>query len=374
MNLKCLVEMSNRYGSDEEFVLAGGGNTSYKENGILYVKGSGVQLSDIKAEQFVVMDIGKLLNMVNCEYPDSMNDAEKDAKALADMMAARLPGEESKRPSVEASLHAIFPYKYVLHLHPALINGLTCGNDGKVVCEDLFGDEAVWIDLSKPGLILSQVCSKAFDAYTEKNGKYPQTVILQNHGIFIAADTVDEIDRLMDNAVKAIRKCVNKTPDFKDIAFKYDMSSMQTMKDTLKAVYSENGNDSAVVLFYTNNIVDEFVSDEESFSPLSKPFTPDHIVYCKDEPLFIEPDVDFTVEVKSYYDRKGYKPNIIAVRGVGFFAPGIDMKKATQAKMLFLDAIKIAVYTESFGGANPLDEEYTDFILNWEAEAYRAKA
>ena len=38
MDLKCLVEMSNRYGSDEEFVLAGGGNTSYKENGVLYVK------------------------------------------------------------------------------------------------------------------------------------------------------------------------------------------------------------------------------------------------------------------------------------------------------------------------------------------------
>ena len=30
MSLLQLVEMSNRYGADEEFVLAGGGNTSYK--------------------------------------------------------------------------------------------------------------------------------------------------------------------------------------------------------------------------------------------------------------------------------------------------------------------------------------------------------
>ena len=35
-----LVEMSNRYGSNSEYVLAGGGNTSYKENGIMYVSDS----------------------------------------------------------------------------------------------------------------------------------------------------------------------------------------------------------------------------------------------------------------------------------------------------------------------------------------------
>ena len=39
--MKNLVEFSRKYGSDPELVLAGGGNTSMKENGVLYVKGSG---------------------------------------------------------------------------------------------------------------------------------------------------------------------------------------------------------------------------------------------------------------------------------------------------------------------------------------------
>jgi hypothetical protein len=41
--------------------------------------------------------------------------------------------------------------------------------------------------------------------------------------------------------------------------------------------------------------------------------------------------------------------------------------------MLFNDALKIAVYAESFGGGKPMTDELTDFIVNWEAEAYRSK-
>jgi hypothetical protein len=41
--------------------------------------------------------------------------------------------------------------------------------------------------------------------------------------------------------------------------------------------------------------------------------------------------------------------------------------------MLFNDALKIACYAESFGGGKPMTDELTDFIVNWEAEAYRSK-
>ena len=38
--LTALADMSNLYGSNPEFVLAGGGNTSYKNEDWLFVKGS----------------------------------------------------------------------------------------------------------------------------------------------------------------------------------------------------------------------------------------------------------------------------------------------------------------------------------------------
>ena len=128
-----LVEFSRRYGSDPELVLAGGGNTSMKENGVLYVKGSGCSLSTIRSVDFVAMNLDKLLAICGKQYPTE--DKEREALFLADVSAAKLPGEERKRPSVEALLHALFPQRYVLHLHPALINGLTCGADGRRIAD-----------------------------------------------------------------------------------------------------------------------------------------------------------------------------------------------------------------------------------------------
>jgi len=372
MSLVNLYEMSHRYGGDEEFVLAGGGNTSYKENGVLYVKGSGVQLSDILPEQFVAMDIKKLLKMVGQKYPASMSNAEREEKALSDMMAARLPGEDEKRPSVESILHAMFPFKLVLHVHPPLINGLTCGVSGKKICDELFGDKAVWIELTKPGLVLAQVCYEVFNNYAAGTGSYPQIVILQNHGIFIAADSVEEIDKLMDYVVDELESFITEVPDFEAAVISYDAGSLQTAISTLEDLYSSGGE--AVIKFCTNKQVLLFLSDAEAFRPLSKPFSPDHIVNCKDEPLFIESDSDIAPKFAAYTARKGFKPRIVAVRGLGFFALGETQKSADRAQALFLDAVKIATYAKSFGGANPLPDEFADFILNWEVEAYRSKA
>jgi len=376
MSLEALVKMSNRFGEEEEFVLAGGGNTSFKEKEKLYVKGYRAQLSDITAEQFVVMDIEKLLEMSKREYPADMNNDEREKVALSDMMAARLPGEENKRPSVESILHAMFPYKFVLHVHPALINGLTCSVDGKDACTKILGDDVVWIELTKPGLVLSQACNKVFAEYTKNTGKCPQIVILQNHGIFTAADSVDEIDQLMMSVVKKLKGYVrdNDVPNFEVIAFKYDMDLLHEMSAKIKSLYSDLSAADPVALFRTDKTVSQFVSDAMSFAPVSKPFTPDHIVNCKDEPLFIEPDADIEADIEAYTAKKGFKPRIVAVCGVGFFALGTDKKNAERAQALFVDAIKIASYARSFGGVNPLDDEFANFILNWEVEAYRAKA
>ena len=56
MNLKELVAFSNRYGGNNEFVIAGGGNTSCKNGEYLYIKGSGCSLADIDESGFVKME------------------------------------------------------------------------------------------------------------------------------------------------------------------------------------------------------------------------------------------------------------------------------------------------------------------------------
>ena len=140
--IETLVEYSNRYGSDPGMVLAGGGNTSMKTDQTLYIKGSGTSLATISEAGFVIMSRRKLGEIWKKKYPQ--NAAEREAAVLEDMMAARLPGEEAKRPSVETLLHDLFPQKYILHVHPSRVNALTCSAGGAECVRRLF-PEAVWI-------------------------------------------------------------------------------------------------------------------------------------------------------------------------------------------------------------------------------------
>ena len=70
MDLSTLVKMSNTYGSNPAYVLAGGGNTSVKDDTTLYVKGSGTQLATIKSEEFVEMSRARLNEIMKTDYPE----------------------------------------------------------------------------------------------------------------------------------------------------------------------------------------------------------------------------------------------------------------------------------------------------------------
>lgn len=67
------------------------------------------------------------------------------------------------------------------------------------------------------------------------------------------------------------------------------------------------------------------------------------------------------------------EPRLILVQGVGAFIMEDDKGKAAKAQLLAKDAIKLAVYAESFGGPLQMTDEITYFITHWEAEAYRSK-
>lgn len=367
MSLAKLVEMSNRYGADEAYVLAGGGNTSYKENGTLYVKGSGTSLGTITAERFVAMDMAKLTAMLEKAYPE--DDTLREREALRDMMAARLPGEEAKRPSVEAILHAVFPHRYVLHTHPALVNGLTCGQEGEKALERLFKGRALWVPLIKPGYVLAKACHTLLSAKEKREGRFPQIVALQNHGLFVAADTVREIDTMMAEVMDTLFAQIRRVPDFS--AAPFDAERAQAIAPALRMLYMED--QTACAVFCANVQAQAFAQSREALAPLLAPFTPDHIVYCKHTPLVIRAGDDPRAAFAQYKEENGFLPKIAVVEGLGFFALGKNKKEADIARALFLDAMKVAVFSEAFGGPLALPEDFTHFILNWETENYRQK-
>ena len=194
MELQDIIALSRRYGSDPVAVLAGGGNTSAKDPHRMYIKCSGVQLATMDEAGFVPIDRHKMDVAMAQSYP--AEDAAREAAFLQAVMATRaLPGE-TRRPSVEAPLHNLFPQRLVLHVHPALINGLTCSREGEAACRRLFGDAVLWIPLCRPGYVLASLCREAMARHKARTGRLPQILLLQNHGIFVAGDTPEEIDGL----------------------------------------------------------------------------------------------------------------------------------------------------------------------------------
>lgn len=374
MSLQTIVNISNKYGANPDYVLAGGGNTSFKDERYLYIKGSGTTLATITADGFVRMEREKLRAMLDRDY--SKNEAEREREVLSDLMEARARGEENKRPSVETLLHNLFDKTYVVHLHPALSNGLCCGKSGESEAMRLFGSRAVFVPLTKPGYILAVAVGEALREYRSKNGKDADIVILQNHGIFVAGNSEKEIDEAYGYLFSALESSLMAKPDFSDVPFNKECAA--SIAPALRMLLRDGK--TSVVTFRTNRQILDFLSDEESFYPISSAYTPDHIVYCRPWPLYVKSSENIDEQyalleqgVKDYKDAHGFLPRIVAVQGLGFFAHGSGKKQADICADVFFDTVKIGAYSTSFGGALFMTDEMIDFIVNWEVEAYRSK-
>ncbi len=352
MELETLVALSNRYGKNPAYVLAGGGNTSVKDGDYMYVKASGTRLSTITEEGFVLVRRSALLSTMQKAYPDS--DQEREASFLADVQASRLIPGETRRPSVESLLHALFPQRYVLHIHPAKLNGLTCSVFGERAARTLFGESVIWIPLCRPGYILGNLCSRAMADFKSKNGRDADVILLQNHGIFVAADTVEALDTLFDRVYGSIAAKSTYIPDFSE-AIPSDSALAAAVAKAAGVPFALHcGHKAAVALSRS----------AEAAAPLLRPFSPDHIVVCGPFPIYAE-SVDGIPPAG--------KNRVVVLKDRGYFALGSNLESAALVASMVDDSICIAAASQAFGGPRHMTADMIDFIRNWEAESYRKK-
>ena len=55
-----LIEISKYYGGNKDYVIAGGGNTSFKDKDHIWIKASGYRLAELDENGLVVLDREKL--------------------------------------------------------------------------------------------------------------------------------------------------------------------------------------------------------------------------------------------------------------------------------------------------------------------------
>ena len=357
-----LIAVSRKYGADSRFVIAGGGNTSYKDATHLWVKASGHALATIDEEGFAVMDRARLDAMATKTYP--ADAAEREAQVKEDLSDANLT--RGRRPSVETSLHNCMNFSYVVHLHPTLVNGLMCSVTAEKRCAELFPD-ALYVAYTDPGYTLFKKVYDAIGQWKAQRGSEPQVIFLQNHGIFVAADTVAEIDAIYEDVMTKLEALVAPLPEGETPV----CDCVSEVLPAIRQILSRGGRGLKTLQVTKNALVDEFLANPKG---VLTPFSPDGIVYCKSEYIVIDSNdkaAEAEEKIEAYVTRRGHTPKVLLIKGIGLVAVGDNAKNARVITEVFLDAMKVAFYARSFGGEHGMEPAWIDFIDNWEVENYR---
>ena len=364
-----LIEVSRRYGADSRFVIAGGGNTSFKTADKLWVKASGHALATITEDGFAVLDRAKLAPMGTKVY--SADTAEREAQVKEDLAAACIT--KDRRPSVETSMHDAIGFAFVVHLHPTLVNALMCSKQAEAKCKELFPD-AVYIPYCDPGYTLFKKVYDEIQAYKAARGTEPHVIFLQNHGIFVGADSVSEIDDRYNAIIDTLSAAAGCPSSTVSHSLDPTADAVETIP-AIRQILSRGGRGLKTLKVTCNALTQQFSESKEAFAKIAAPFTPDIIVYCKSHYIYLEDTDTAKAEkaVEDYVSKHGHTPKVLVIKGIGLVAVGDNAKNAGIITEVYLDAMKVAAGARAFGGEHPMEPKWIDFIDNWEVENYRRK-
>ncbi len=369
-DLSLRVYSSNLLGSDDNLVLHGGGNTSLKEDGILYVKGSGWDLSTIKKEGFSPVNLQVLKDMAMLE---SLNDGE-----MVKNQKEAMTDKNAPNPSVEAILHAIIPYKFVDHTHADAIVTISNSINGEKLIKEIFPNFLI-IPYVMPGFILAKTVQKMSKSL---NWQKCRGIILHHHGIFTFGDDAKSSYDKMIMAVGQAEVLLEKNtkiqlPKVKPIDF--DLSDLK------RIISKEKGyevilkiNQSKEALYYS------FLEDKK----LSKGvLTPEHIIRTKRVPLIlkdsnIEEAIDKYKEEYIEYFKKFKKdeimlnpsPNYAVIKGFGVVSFGKSEKEVRIVNDIISHTVNAVLKADMLGGYKSISLKKSFEMEYWELEQAKLKA
>ncbi len=346
-----ITKLSHEFGTSA-YVRGGGGNTSVKENSTLWVKPSGTTLADLTSSDFLAMDRSTLGRLYDVTPPD---DASAREALVKEMMEQAVLPQTPGRASVEAPLHNSLAARYVVHTHPALVNGMTCGKHGKSACEEYF-PQSLWVDYVDPGYTLCMEVRKAIKQYEKEFGREPSLIFLKNHGVFVSADDPDEIRELYARVLTTLERHYENHRVGRELGIgpEPDVADVAAAKEKVRRAFGGP---------------DVCVAASGPFVLPEGPVSPDHIVYAKSYYMTVEPTVE---EVQAFTAKHGYLPHIVAF-GPVVLGIGPTQKKAELAMELAADAAWVKQLAEAFGGIDYMSDDARAFIENWEVESYRSQ-
>lgn len=194
-DLPTLAAASARIGADPLLIQGPGGNTSIKDGEVMWIKASGTNLADA-----LTRDV-----FVPCDLP-AMRSAMATGAARADQPAEFALQKGGLRPSIETSLHAVFPQRVVVHVHCVNTLAFAIRPDARAALAlRLAGFDWAIVPYAKPGAKLAEQVRAVLGPRTD-------VVVLANHGLIVAAETVDAAMNLLERVAAAVSVAPRSLP------------------------------------------------------------------------------------------------------------------------------------------------------------------
>jgi rhamnulose-1-phosphate aldolase/alcohol dehydrogenase len=398
--LEALAYRSNLLGTDRSVANYGGGNTSVKttdtdhtgrEIEVMWVKGSGSDLSTIKAGGFTGLKLEEILPLME---RDEMSDEEMVAYLAKCQLGPTMP-----RSSIETLLHAFVPHPHVDHTHADAVNMICAAEYGEELARECFGDEAVWIPYIRPGFTLSKQVGEAV-----RDNPHARLVLLAKHGLVNWGETAEEcyehtIEIINQAAEFVAEKSAGKEPfGGRRVAPLPDDKREDLLATVLPALRGAVSGESPKILRTdTSDDVMEFVCGEKS-PELSQvgAACPDHLVQTKVRPLWIEFDPEsegaedlkerlvqeasrYREEYEAYFSRheeaeeemNDPNPRVVLIQGIGLVSVGADYKSSGLARDFYHRAIAVMRGASTMDSFTSLDEHESYAVEYWPMELYK---
>jgi rhamnose utilization protein RhaD (predicted bifunctional aldolase and dehydrogenase) len=332
-----ISQLCTSLGKDRLLVQGAGGNVSWKEDGVLWVKGSGTWLA--KAEQddiFVPVDLHQLQIAL----------AQKNFDVKPQVIATQ--GKQLLRPSIETILHALMPHKIVVHLHAIDALSYLITKDCEITLRNLIAQsskkeavKSIFVGYHRPGPALAQAIYTALQ--TNKNAN---VVLLKNHGIVIGGQSIEEVEALLQTINAIFMPTQNPEIFSKRIGLPASRSPS----------YVPFANQEAHALALTPDLFKRLQTDWVLY--------PDHAVFLGAK-SFTYPSWAAFMEQETANPNS---PELIFIENAGVFVkPSFNQAKIAQL-LCYFDVISRVLPTAIL---DPLDQGSIEALLNWDAEKLR---
>jgi rhamnose utilization protein RhaD (predicted bifunctional aldolase and dehydrogenase) len=318
--LQQLRELSARLGADPLLVQAAGGNTSIKHGGVMWIKASGTWLKDAMSKNiFVPLDMPRLR--------DALLRSDPACEACTDFVIADL-NPQNLRPSIETSVHGLMPQAVVLHVHCVNTIAWAIQADAeRLIAPLLKGLPFAFVPYARPGLQLSRAIQSVIQPDTS-------VLILQNHGLAVAAETAEEAEILLTDVVRRLQRTVRR----------FAAPNLERLRSIAEGTDYQLPADQAIHGF----AMDSWSQKHGA----AQVFYPDHAVFLGTE-----------------------MPDDPASQAVALAIPGAGVLVKKDAKPAIEPMIRCItdVFSRLHGTEtlNALTPDQIDALLDWDAEKYR---